>query len=155
MKSPLPVSIVLFTKDVDGEGFYLWMQIRRENGPLDGLYEFPGGKIESTESPEMAARREVEEEVGLRLPPEEVLHYFNTFPYENIDRKIILEVFVSFFNQLPLKKGCWFKINYKSKSSYLKGQIPLVNHHIIDQLAENLSTQYNPNTNYLKALTWY
>ncbi|MFZ0699963.1 MAG: A/G-specific adenine glycosylase [Thermoplasmata archaeon] len=42
------------------------IQRRGPNGLLAGLYEFPGGKIERGESPEAAARRELEEETGLR-----------------------------------------------------------------------------------------
>jgi len=44
------------------------IQRRGPGGLLAGLYEFPGGKIERGESPEAAARRELEEETGLRVP---------------------------------------------------------------------------------------
>ncbi len=44
------------------------IQRRGRGGLLAGLYEFPGGRIERGESPEAAARRELEEETGLRVP---------------------------------------------------------------------------------------
>lgn len=38
-----------------------------------GQWAFPGGRIDGDETPEQAALRELDEEVGLRLPPEAVL----------------------------------------------------------------------------------
>ena len=42
--------------------------LRRRNPPNQGLYNAPGGKIESHEDPYEACLREVYEETGIRLP---------------------------------------------------------------------------------------
>lgn len=43
------------------------MQRRRLGAVHGGLWEFPGGKVEAGESPESAALRELEEELGVEL----------------------------------------------------------------------------------------
>lgn len=46
------------------EGLWL-MQRRPEQKPHGGLWEFPGGKVESTEMPAKALVRELHEELGI------------------------------------------------------------------------------------------
>ncbi len=48
----------------DGERVLL---LQRQNPPNQGLYNFPGGKIEPHEDPYEACLREVREETGLRI----------------------------------------------------------------------------------------
>ena len=51
---------------VDGNGRVL-LQQRAPGRPMAGLWEFPGGKVESDELPEPALARELEEELGIRV----------------------------------------------------------------------------------------
>jgi 8-oxo-dGTP diphosphatase len=48
---------------VDADGLVLVQ--RRRDGPLAGLWEFPGGKVEPCESPQAALVRELHEELGI------------------------------------------------------------------------------------------
>ncbi len=57
---PKPIAIAV----VESDGRFLIGQ-RSADGPLPGLWEFPGGKVESGETPEQAAVRECREETGL------------------------------------------------------------------------------------------
>lgn len=64
---------------MDAEGAVLATR-RPEGKHLAGLWEFPGGKVEPKEDPEAALRREILEELALRVgelqPMEPVLHRY-------------------------------------------------------------------------------
>ncbi len=53
---------------VDREGRILIAQ-RPDNKSMAGLWEFPGGKVNSGETPEYALMRELEEELGIETRP--------------------------------------------------------------------------------------
>lgn len=59
--------------------------------PLDksygGLWEFPGGKLEETETPHDAAKRELLEELGLSIT---IVSSFKSFEHEIDSRKFLL-----------------------------------------------------------------
>lgn len=49
------------------------LQRRPEGKQMAGLWEFPGGKVETGESPEIALVRELEEELGVIVEPKNLL----------------------------------------------------------------------------------
>ena len=53
---------------IDRRGRVL-MQQRPPGKTLAGLWEFPGGKVERGESPEVALVRELDEELGIGVTP--------------------------------------------------------------------------------------
>ena len=69
---------------VDQDGRVLLSQ-RPKGKELEGFWEFPGGKIEANESPEMALIRELEEELGVLTwnsclaPLTFASHHYNNF----------------------------------------------------------------------------
>ncbi|GER05826.1 NTP pyrophosphohydrolase [Iodidimonas muriae] len=60
----LPIIHVVAAALVDSDGRVLIAQ-RPEGKAMAGLWEFPGGKVETGEIPEMALRRELYEELGI------------------------------------------------------------------------------------------
>lgn len=142
-KKNLIVSIVIFLKEINAHSFHVWVQVREEVGPLYGMLEFPGGKIEAGETPEMAGRREVFEEVGIEIPKEVPLVLFKYQDYSTDLKNICLFVLLAPFDQMPHEKGQWLEVSYQTKSTPFKGKIPPINHVIIDDLAVYIQSQFN------------
>ena len=66
MTEALPTVLVVAVALIDADGRILIAQ-RPEGKQLAGLWEFPGGKVESGERPEAALIRELNEELGLEV----------------------------------------------------------------------------------------
>lgn len=64
----LPTVLVAAAALVDADGRVLVAK-RPEGKAMAGLWEFPGGKVEAGEIPEAALTRELDEELGLHVPP--------------------------------------------------------------------------------------
>lgn len=62
--SGLPIILVAAAALVNEEGEILLAQ-RPQGKPMAGLWEFPGGKVQTGENPEFALMRELEEELGI------------------------------------------------------------------------------------------
>src|SRR6476659_4763916 len=59
-----PVVLVTAVALIDADGRVLLAE-RPEGKPMAGLWEFPGGKVETGETPEQTLIRELEEELGI------------------------------------------------------------------------------------------
>ena len=66
MNLPVEWLTVVAAALVDGDGRVL-VQQRPPGAAMAGLWEFPGGKVESGETPETALIRELEEELGIAV----------------------------------------------------------------------------------------
>lgn len=71
MEDPPTVVLVVAVALIGRDGRVL-MQRRRRGSRYGSLWEFPGGKVEPGESLESALFREIEEELGISLNPNDI-----------------------------------------------------------------------------------
>jgi 8-oxo-dGTP diphosphatase len=64
MSAALPLVLVAAVALVDADGRVLIAK-RPQGKPMAGLWEFPGGKVDAGERPELALIRELKEELGI------------------------------------------------------------------------------------------
>ena len=134
MPSFIPVSLLVVFQVTDN-GVSVHMQKRRENGPLDGLLEFPGGKIQPNELPEVAAMREFSEEV------EEIsgsCKRFKMYKYDYNDRSVCLFVHIMRVEDKEFCKGSWVSLPPQFKEADWAGVVPAANLEIISDLTKEL-----------------
>lgn len=60
-----PTILIVVAAALTNEHGAFLLQRRPEGRPMAGLWEFPGGKLESGETPELALVRELKEELGI------------------------------------------------------------------------------------------
>src|SRR6266481_2306717 len=69
MNTPQPLILVVACALIDADGRVLIAQ-RPEGKSMAGLWEFPGGKVETGERPEQSLIRELKEELGIIVKEE-------------------------------------------------------------------------------------
>lgn len=129
------ISILIPYKKLDGV-FNVWMQTRKSSDDLDGLLEFPGGKVEAGESLEQAVVREVLEETATIVEEEEVFFY-KTYENMNKDKIISLNIFLVEDTQNKFSKSGWFLFNGNDDLDKLLGRIPPANEIFLRELLDS------------------
>lgn len=111
-------------------GGLVWVRERRGTGHLDGVLEFPGGKLMPGESPAAAALRELAEETGLQRQ-EEALRLLEIVTFQYADRRLELHFFLSPAGQEEMPRdGIWI-----SPEALLELKIPPANRQPLKKLA--------------------
>ena len=87
---PLPIIPIVSAALIDPRGRVL-LQQRPQGKAMAGLWEFPGGKIASGESPERALCRELEEELGINVAESDLESFgFASHRYETFHILLLL-----------------------------------------------------------------
>lgn len=112
-----------------------FVQRRDEPGLLQGLWEFPGGKLDPGESPLRGARRELREETGLRVgrlaPLGTIRHAYSHFT-------VALHLFVAHLPEIPSAprpKGRWVTL-----AELRRLPLPAATHRMLAHLDEPSTT---------------
>ena len=116
---------------VDADGRVLLAQ-RPEGKHLAGYWEFPGGKVESGETPLQALQREVLEEIGVRVVSAEPLI---RVPWRYATKRILLDVYrVRDFDGVP--HSCEGQpLKWVPATALDPNEMPAADHPVIHALA--------------------
>ena len=122
---------------IENEQSQILISQRSKNTHLGGFWEFPGGKVDPGESFKSALRRELFEEVGIRILSVEKLIAFN-FKYE--DRNILFQCFkvLSYHGEVQAKEKQALK--WLKKEELHDEDFPSANKTILDTI--RLSQEY-------------
>lgn len=94
---------------------------RQKGQHLQGLWEFPGGKVETDETPMQALQRELFEEIGIEIDPA-TAKSFQKITYQYPQKTVLLDFYqvTDFYGTAQGKEGQqvkWIKLdelpNYK------------------------------------------
>lgn len=119
-----------------------WMQMRSEEGPLNGAWEFPGGKVEAGESAVEAAIREFQEEVGVEIQEVERVRPLTIVSHEYPDRKVNLNVMTYFKPGFEIEgQGKWQSLKLESGELTSGDRYPEANQVIHKRLCEYINNQ--------------
>jgi len=112
---------------------------RPENHSLAGQWEFPGGKIESGETPEAALARELSEELGIEADVGE-LKLACTHHYGDVNI-LILFYEILFWKGEPKAKH-HLMLEWIEPQDLMTRQIPEANRKILDRIFKALGTEW-------------
>jgi len=100
-----PMVLVVAAALYDDQGRILLAQ-RPPGKAMEGLWEFPGGKVEAGETPEQALSRELHEELGIKVKESSLKPVtFASFAYPEFHLLMPLYVAESWDGELQSREG--------------------------------------------------
>ena len=105
-----------------------FLATQRGYGEFEGLWEFPGGKIEQEESHIEALKREIREELGIEI---EVNRYLCTIEYDYPSFHLTMHTYMceKASGNIELrehKSSCWLTIDALDSVQWLPADIDIV-----------------------------
>ena len=134
----IPVSLAVVLRKTSS-GVEVFFQQRKEDGPLDGLLEFPGGKFQPGESPEECAMREFSEEVGITPVKSAVYDRLGPYKFDYPDRCVCLYAVLMRQDDIEIDSGFWTKIPEVFDASEWEEKVPEANLEILKDLIKHVS----------------
>jgi 8-oxo-dGTP diphosphatase len=123
-----PVVLVVAAALVDADGRVLLAQ-RPAGKSMAGLWEFPGGKVEAGELPEVALRRELREELSIEVRPACMAPFtFASHTYETFHLLMPLYVVRNWVGEPVSREGqalAWVRANRLSDYAMPPADEPL------------------------------
>ena len=125
-----PTMLFVVAAALTNEVGEILLQKRPEGRHMEGLWEFPGGKVETGESPESALVRELKEELGIIVAPSDLAPL--TFASaQNDDRNMILLLYRCRYwtgepAALDSPELCWLKPSAMNVLPMPPADVPLV-----------------------------
>lgn len=102
---------------------------RPEGKSLGGLWEFPGGKVETGEDPETALRREIDEELNLKIgdltPLTPVTHAYDFATIELIPYLSHCKVHPT-IQLIEHEESCWIPLETADSLPWAPADVPIV-----------------------------
>ena len=134
-KPRIRVAAALIARD----GHYLITR-RKKGVHLAGMWEFPGGKCEAGESYEFCLRREVLEELGVKISePQLFMIHDHEYPEKIVDLKFFLcSILCGQPRALGCAEWCWVKTEELKRYVFPPADLP-----VIRQLMRAYDTQHD------------
>ena len=129
MKTVRVVAALIFSEDKQ----QILIAQRQQHQHQGGLWEFPGGKIESGETAEQALQRELMEELTISV---ENIQFFHQEKHSYPDKTVAIQFYhcTHSSGEIVAQQGqewCWFAIEELAQLDF-----PAANRQVVEKLAE-------------------
>ena len=127
----MPLVLVAAVALLDAEGRVM-IASRPEGKSFAGQWEFPGGKLEKGETPEQALSREMEEEMGITIAPQNLSPLtFVSHAYPDLKFHLLMNLFACrLWQGTPHPKEgqklAWVSPKDFSQYTFLPADVPLL-----------------------------